>query len=142
MSKIKCRTRPFYINPKHSSYTRSRKELLTIPSSNANLISNDCCQKNCLKYIHYNYSLEKMKAYLLMNKNMQNSYLVGSVMSTKAGYDYRIGSTFLCIRAFKRIHSNGNIQLWKIQRRLEKDPTFYSKDVMHELVRWTFLFWK
>ena len=25
MSRIKCRTRPFYVNPKHSSYTRSKK---------------------------------------------------------------------------------------------------------------------
>ena len=63
-----------------------------------------------------------------MNKNMQNSYLVGYMISTKAGYDYRIGSIFLCIRAFKIIHSTGNLRLSRIQTILEKDPTFCSKE--------------
>ena len=49
MRKIKCRTRPYYINTKHSSYTRSRKYLLTSPSSITHLISSKCYQKKCVK---------------------------------------------------------------------------------------------
>ena len=63
-----------------------------------------------------------------MNKNMQNSYLVGCMISTKAGYDYHIGSILLCRREFKRIHSIDNLRLSRIQTRLEKDPTIYSKE--------------
>jgi hypothetical protein len=61
------------------------------------------------------------------NKNIQNSYLMGSMMSTKTGYDYRIGNILLCQKAFKKIHSIGNLHLSRIQTRLEKDPSFYSK---------------
>ena len=64
MSKIKCRTRPYYINPKHSIYTRSRKYLLTSPSSITDLISSECFQKQCLKHMHYNCALEKRLEYL------------------------------------------------------------------------------
>ena len=39
ISNIKCRTRPYYINPKHSSYKSSRKYFLTSPSSITDLIS-------------------------------------------------------------------------------------------------------
>ena len=49
MSKIKCRNRSYYINPKHSSYTRSRKELLTSPTSITNFISSECFQRIFLK---------------------------------------------------------------------------------------------
>jgi len=62
-----------------------------------------------------------------MNKSMQNSYLVGCMQSAKSGYGYRIGNFLLCRKAFKRIHSIGNIRLSRIQLRLEKDPSFYSK---------------
>ena len=63
-----------------------------------------------------------------MNKNMQNSYLVGCMSSTKASYDYRIGIILLYRRVFKIIHSIGNIRLSRIHTRLEKDPNFYSKE--------------
>ena len=66
--------------------------------------------------------------YLSMNKSMQNSYLVGCMISTRMGYDYHIGNVLLCRKAFKRIHSIGNLRLSRIQTRLEKDPTFYSGD--------------
>ena len=48
--------------------------------------------------------------------------------STKVSYDYRIGSIFVCRTGFKRIHAIGNIRLSRIQTRIEKDPTFYSKE--------------
>ena len=35
---------------------------------------------------------------------------------------------FFFTREFKRIHSIGNLQLSRIQTRIEKDPTFYSKE--------------
>ena len=110
MSKIKYRTRPYYINPKHSIYTRSKKYLLTSPSSITDLISSLCCQKHCLKQMHYNYALEERLSYLSMNKNMQNSYLVGCMISTKTGYGYRIGNILLCRKAFKRIHASMKLQ--------------------------------
>ena len=50
------------------------------------------------------------------------------MISTKAAYDYRIGSIFLCRREFKRIHSIGNLRKTRIQTRLEKDPSIYSKE--------------
>ena len=50
------------------------------------------------------------------------------MISTKTGYHYHIGSILLCRREFKIIHSIGNIRLSRIQTRLEKDPTFYSKE--------------
>ena len=78
--------------------------------------------------MHYNCALEKIIEYLSMNKNMQNSYLMGCMISTKTGYDYRIGSILLYRRAFKRIHSIGNIRLSRIQTGIEKDHTFYSKE--------------
>ena len=62
-----------------------------------------------------------------MNKNMQNSYLMGCMISTNTGYDYRIGNILLCRKDFKKIHSIGNLRLSRIQKRLEKDPSFYSK---------------
>jgi len=123
----RTRTRPFHINPNHSSYTWSRKEFITKTFSIGDFISSDCCHKNCLKSINYMYALQKRKNYLSMNKNMQNSYLVGCMISTKTGYDYRIGNILLCRKAFKKYHSIGNLRLSRIQTRLEKDPTFYSK---------------
>ena len=128
MSRIKCRTIPFYVNPNHLTYTRSRKEFLTSPSSITHLISSECCHNNCLKGIGYNYALEKRTVYLSMNKNMQKSYLVGCMISTRTGYDYLVGNVLLCRKEFKRIQSIGNLRLSKIQTRLEKDPTFYSND--------------
>ena len=59
---------------------------------------------------------------------MQNSYLVGCMISTKVGYDSCTGSIFLYRRAFKIIHSIGSLGLSRIQTRIEKDPTFYSKE--------------
>jgi hypothetical protein len=75
----------------------------------------------------YMYALNKRKTYLSMNKNMQNSYLMGCMISTNIGYDYRIRDILLCRKVFKKIHSIGNIHLSRIQTRLEKDPSFYSK---------------
>ena len=72
--------------------------------------------------------------YLSMNKSMQNSYLVGCMISTRTGYDYRIGNVLLCRKAFKRIHSIGNLRLSRIQTRLEKDPAFYSSDYQGRVV--------
>ena len=63
-----------------------------------------------------------------MNKNMQNSFLMGCMMSTLGGYDYHIENIFLCKKAFKIIHSIGNLSLSRIQTRLDKDPSFYSKE--------------
>ena len=75
----------------------------------------------------FKFSLEKRKNYLSMNKNMQNSYLVGCMKSTVADYDYHIGSLFLYRKYFEMFHSIGNFRLSRIQTILEKDPTFYSK---------------
>ena len=74
----------------------------------------------------FKFSLEKRKNYFSMNKSMQNPYLVGCMQSTLGGYDYHIGSLFLCRKAFKMIHSIGNFHLSRIQDNLEKDPTYYS----------------
>jgi hypothetical protein len=73
------------------------------------------------------YSLNKRKTYLSMNMSMQNSYLIGCMISTNTEYDYRIGNILLCRKAFKTIHSIGNLCLSRIQTRLEKDTSFYSK---------------
>ena len=50
------------------------------------------------------------------------------MISTKEGYDYHIGIILLCRRKLKRIHSIGHHRLSRIQTKLEKDPTFYSKE--------------
>ena len=121
-------TRPFYVNPKHSSYTRSRKKLLTSPSSITHLISSECFHNNCLKDICYNYALDKRNVYLSMNKSKKKSYLVGWMISTRTCYDYHNGNVLLYIKEFKRIHPIGNLRLSRIQTRLENDPTFYSDD--------------
>jgi hypothetical protein len=73
------------------------------------------------------YALNKRKTYFSMNNSMQNSYLMGCMISTKTGYDYRIENILLCRKDFKTIHSIGNLHLSRIQRRLEKSPSFYSK---------------
>jgi hypothetical protein len=75
----------------------------------------------------YMYALNKRKTYFSMNKSMQNSYLMGCMISTNTGYDYHIGNILLCRKAFKKIHSIGNLRLSRIQTRLEKYPSFYSK---------------
>jgi hypothetical protein len=95
------RTRPFYINLNHSSYTRSRKEFLTKSFSISDLISSECCQNNCLKRMDYMYSLNKKKTYLSMNKLMKKSHLTGCMISTKTGYDYRIVNLFFVERILK-----------------------------------------
>jgi hypothetical protein len=123
----RSRSRPFHINPRYSSYTRGRAEYLTRRSSISALISSECCQKDCLKHMDFKFALEKRKRYLSMNKSMQNSYLVGCMQSTLSGYDYHIGSLFICRKAFKMFHSIGNFRLSRIQENLEKDPTFFSK---------------
>jgi hypothetical protein len=123
----RTRIRPFYINPNHSSYTRSRKEFLTKSISISELISSECCQKNCLKRMDYMYSLNKRKTYLSMNKSMKNSYFMGCMISTNTGYDYRIGNILFCKKDFKKFHSISNIHLSRIQTRLEKYPSFYSR---------------
>jgi hypothetical protein len=119
--------RPFYINPNYSSYTRSRKEFLTKSISISELISNECCQNNCLKTIDYMYALNKRNTYLLMNKRIQNSYLMGCMISTNTGYEYRIGNILLCRKDFNFFYLIGNLCLSIIQTRLEKEPSFYSK---------------
>ena len=96
-------------------------------SSISTLISCDCCQKDFLKHMDFKFALEKRKRYLSMNKSMQNSYLVGCMQSTLLGYDYHIKTLFICRKAFKMFHSIGNFRLSRIQKILEKDPTFYSK---------------
>ena len=75
----------------------------------------------------FKFDLEKRKNYFSMNKSMHNSYLVGCMQSTLAGYDYHIGSLLLCRKAFKMIHSIGNFRLSRIQDNLEKDLTYYSE---------------
>jgi hypothetical protein len=120
-------TRTFYINPNHSSYTRSRKEFLTKSISISELISSECCQINCLKNMDYMYSLNKRNPYFSMNKRMRKSYLMGRIMSTNTRYDYRIGNILLCRKAFKINHSIGNLCVLRIETRLEKHPLFYSK---------------
>lgn len=75
----------------------------------------------------FKFSLEQRKKYLSMNKSMQNSFLVGFMQSTLAGYDYHIGNVLICRKAFKMLHSIGNFHLSRIQERLEKDPTYYSE---------------
>ena len=67
-----------------------------------------------------------------MNKSMQNSYLVGCMISTSTGYDYHVGNVLLCRKEFKRIHSIRNLWLSRIQTRVEKDATFYSNDYQEE----------
>jgi hypothetical protein len=118
----KTKIRPFYIDPKHSFYTRSRKEFITKSISIKELISSECCQNNCLKRMDYMYALNKRKTYLSMNKSMKISYLMGCMISTNTVYDYHIGNILLCRKAFKKIHSIGNLRLSRIQTRLEKDP--------------------
>jgi hypothetical protein len=118
----RTRIRPFYINPNHSSYTRSRKEFLTKSISISELISSECCQNNCLKSMDYMYALNKRKMYLSMNKSMKNSYFMECMISTNKEYDYRIGNILLSRKDFKKIHSIGNIHLSRIQTRLEKYP--------------------
>jgi hypothetical protein len=100
---------PFYINPNHSSYTRSRKDFFT-----KSISSSECCQKNCLKIIDYMYALNKRKIYLSMNKSMKNSYFMGYMISTNTEYDYCIGNILLCKKALKKIHSIGNLRLSRI----------------------------
>jgi hypothetical protein len=118
--------KPFYIDPKHSSYTRSRKEFLSKSISIKELISSEFCQKNCLKRMDM-YSLSKRKTYLSMIKIMKNSYLMGCMISTITVYDYLIGNILLCRKDFKKIHSIGNLRLSRIHTRFEKYPSFYSK---------------
>ena len=50
------------------------------------------------------------------------------MLCIKTCYDYHIGNIFIFTKSFKIIHLVGNIQLLRIQTRLEKDPTFYSKE--------------
>jgi hypothetical protein len=89
---IVSRTRniDFYINLNHSSSTRSMKEFLTKSISISDMISSECCQKNCLKRMDYMYALNKRKTYLSMKKSMQNPCLMGRMISTKIGYDCHI----------------------------------------------------
>ena len=127
----RSRSRPFRINASCSSYTRGRAEYLMRRSSISALISSECCQKDCLKHMDFKFALESRKRYLSMNKSMQNSYLVGCMQSTLSGYDYHIGTFFICRKGFKMFHSIGNFCLSRIQENLEKDPTFYS-EVRHK----------
>ena len=120
----RSRSRPFHINPRHSSYTRARTKYLTTKSYVVHLISSACCRRDCLKNMDFNFALEKRKTYMSMNKSMQNSYLVGCMQSTLAGYDYHIGNVLLWRKAFKMLHSIGNCRLSRIQDRLERDPTY------------------
>lgn len=120
-------SRPFHINPKHSSYTRARTKYLTTRSSVVHLISSEFCRRDCLKNMDFKFALEKRKTYMSMNKSMQNSYLVGCMQSTLAGYDYHIGNVLLCRKAFKMLYSIGNCRLSRIQDRLERDCTYYSE---------------
>jgi len=127
----RSRRKPFHINASFSSYTRGRAEYLTRRSSISALISSECCQKDCLKHMDFKFALERRKRYLSMNKSMQNSYLAGCMQSTLSGYDYHIGTLFICRKGFKMFHSIGNFRLSRIQENLEKDPTFYS-EVRHK----------
>ena len=47
----------------------------------------------------------------------------------------RVGNVILCRKAFKRIHSIGNLRLSRIQTRIKKDPTFYSDDYQGWITR-------
>lgn len=123
----RSRSMRFHINRKYSSYTRDRIEYLRSRSSVNDLISSECCQKYCLKHMDFKFSMEQRKKYLLINKSMQNSFLVGCMQSTLAGYDYHIGNVLICRKAFKMLYSVGNFCLSRIQNKLEKDPTYYSE---------------
>jgi hypothetical protein len=68
------------------------------------LISIKSCQKECLKCIDYKYVVEKRKAHLLMNKNMENEYLIRCMIYTLVGYDYHITNVLFHRDAFKIIH--------------------------------------
>jgi len=127
----RSRRRPFCINARCYSYTRGRVEYLTRRSSISTLISSECCQKYCLEHMDFKIALERRKRYLSMNKSMKNSYLVGCMQSTLSGYDYHIGSLFICKKAFKMFHLMGNFRLSIIQENLENDPTFYL-EVRHK----------
>jgi hypothetical protein len=133
---IVCRTKikPLYINPKNSSYTRSRKDFLTKSISIKELISSECCQKNCLKRMDYMYALNKRKTYLAMNKSMKNSYLTGCMISTNTVYDYRIGNILLCRKAFKNIHSIGNFVYQESRQGWKNIHHFIQKYIMDERV--------
>ena len=123
----RSRSRHFHINPKHSSYIRVRKKYLTKRIYVVHLISSECCRRDCLKHLDFKFVLEKRKTYMSTNKSMQNSYLVGCMQSTLAGYDYHIGNVLLYRKAFKMLHSIGNFCLSRIQERLEKHPKYYLK---------------
>jgi len=127
----RSRRRPIHINPRCSHYTRGREKYMTRIISISSLISSECCKKYCLKHMDFKFALEKRKRYLSMNKSMQISYLVGCMQYTLSGYDYHIGSLFICRKAFKMFHSMGNFCLSRIQENLEKDPTFYL-EVCHK----------
>ena len=51
----RSRSRPFHINPKHFSYTRVRTKYLTKRSFVVHLISSECCRRDCLKNMDFNF---------------------------------------------------------------------------------------
>ena len=59
----RSRSRPFHINPKHSSYTRVRKKHLTKRIYVVHLISSECCRRDCLKNMDFNFG-EKENIYV------------------------------------------------------------------------------
>lgn len=126
------RSRTFRINQRCSSYTRGREEYLMRRSYISALISSECCQKYCLKHMHFKFALEKRRRYLSINKRIQNSYLVRCMKYTFSYYYYHIGSLFISRNAFKMFHLMGNFHLSRIQENLEKDSTFYSEYVINE----------
>ena len=111
----RSRSRNFRINPRCSSYIRGRLVYLTRKISISELISSDYYKNDFLKHMDFKFALKKRKNYFSMNKSMHNSYLVGCMQSTLAGYDYHIGYLLLCRKAFKIFHSIGNLCLSKIQ---------------------------
>ena len=105
------------------------------PRSIIDLISlSNCCQKKCLKCLDYKYTLEKMNAYLSMNKNMQNAYLVGCKISTLACYDYHVAYMLFCRIEFKRIHSIGKLCLSKFKHDKKKILNFIQKHITNEIM--------
>jgi hypothetical protein len=85
------------------------------PSSIIDLISSKCCQNKMFERYRLQVCLGEKEGIFSMNKNMKNAYLVGCMISTFIGYDYHIANVLFCRKAFKIIHSIGNLHLSRIQ---------------------------
>jgi len=57
----RSRSRTFCINPRCSSYTKGREKYFTKRISIRNLISSECCQKDCLKHMDFKFHWRKVR---------------------------------------------------------------------------------